>query len=138
MTELARDEHVASVHRLPTRVQDTPPPAVREPAEAAVPAESSKSGLPTVHLPSLSEAARLFTPPDIWSDDRPSLRKLWLYVRFGQWTRATGFARVAGTGYGLLSMAVHAVLYFALWIVERPARFLVAAVITALTILILN
>lgn len=131
MTELARDEHVASVTHLPTRVQDTPPavvPATPEPAEL----ESTRSGLPAVHLPSLSDAAQLFVPPDIWSDDRPSLRKLWLYCRYGTWTRATGFARFAGTTYGLLSMAVHAALYFALWIVERPTRFAVAATVAVL------
>jgi hypothetical protein len=111
-------EHVATVTHLPTTI-----PAPVEPP--AVPVEHQ----PRITWTQVREAA---TPPDIWSDDRPSLRKLWLYVRYGKWTRATGFVRAAGTAYGLFSMAAHAVLYFLLWIVERPARFAVAMIVAAL------
>lgn len=125
MTELARDEHVASVTHLPSRIQDAPVVPVA-PAEPPAVVEQRE---PRITAAKVREAV---TPPDIWSDDRPSLRKLWLYCRYGTWTRATGFARFAGTTYGLLSMAAHAVLYFALWIVERPARFAVAATVAVL------
>lgn len=125
MSALEHGEHVASVTHLPTRVQDTPPPAVTAPAEPAVPVKAE----PRVTVDKVRDAV---TPPDIWSDPRPSLRQLWLYVRYGTWTRATGFVRAAGTAYGLFSMAVHAAAYFALWLVERPARFAVAATVAAL------
>jgi hypothetical protein len=112
-------EHVASVTALPSRV--TPDPA------------------PVVPLPSLAQVFDFVTPPDIWSDDRPSLRKLWLYGVYGRWTAATGPVRVAGAVYATtVAFPLHAALYLALWIAERPSRLLVAAVITALAILVLN
>lgn len=117
-------DRVATVTHLPTTL-----PAPAEPP--AVP-EQQEPRAPRFTVEKFREAV---TPPDIWSDDRPSLRKLWLYVRYGTWTRATGFARFAGTAYGLLSMALHAALYFVLWIVERPARFAVAAIVAVLAYL---
>jgi hypothetical protein len=111
-------EHVASVTQLPSRAIPDPTP-------------------PAVHLPSASQIADFVTPPDIWSDDRPSLRKIWLYGVYGRWTAATGPLRVAGAVYASLAALIHAAAYMVLWIVERPARFAVAAALVGLTILAL-
>lgn len=119
-------EHVATIHPLPSRTTPDPEP----------PAVPAASGLPVPHMPSMSQVADLIVPPDIWSDDRPSLRKLWLYSVYGRWTRADGVVRVLGALYAtVISMPVHAATYLGLWIVERPSRFLVAATVVALTIL---
>lgn len=114
-------EHVASVTHLPTTraTPDEPTPALLKPE-------------PRITLDAIRDVV---TPPDIWSDDRPSLRKQWLYARFGRWTRETGFVRFAGKAYTWFSMAVHALAYVALWIVERPSRFAVAATVAALVYL---
>lgn len=120
--ESSRDvERVATIHPLPSRATPDPEP------------EPVASGLPVPHLPSMSQVADLIVPPDIWSDDRPSLRKLWLYAVYGRWTRASGPIRVAGAIYGAVAMAFTTVLYLLAWIVERPARLAVA---TALYFLI--
>jgi hypothetical protein len=75
---------------------------------------------------------------DIWSDDRPSLQKLWWYVRYGQWTGERTPARVAGAVYAtLIALPVTAAGYLTLWLVERPGRLAAAAVLTVLTVLAL-
>ena len=113
-------ERVATVTPLPSRA--TPDPA------AAVPV-----------LPSRAAVADFVCPPDIWSDDRPSLRKIWLYGVYGRWTHADGFARFAGAAYAtVIALPLHAAAYFALWIVERPARLAVALVLGALVYLTLH
>jgi hypothetical protein len=120
--ESAEVEHVASVTSLPSRVTPDPAPS-----------------LPVQHLPSFAQVAELVTPPDIWSDDRPSLRKVFLYGVYGRWTHAKGPVRVAGAIYAtVISLPIHAVAYTLLWIIERPARASVIAVIGSLTYLTLN
>lgn len=120
--ESSEVEHVATVTTLPSR--QTPDPA---------------PSLPVPHLPTLSQVAELVTPPDIWSDKRPSLRDLYLYGVCGRWTHATGPVRVAGALYAtVIAFPFHAIGYSILWIIERPARFLIAATIAALTILTLH
>lgn len=119
-------EHVATIHPLPSRAMPDPEPEV----EVVAPV------LPTVHLPSMSQVAEFVVPPDVWSDDRPSLRKLWLYGVYGRWTRADGFVRVLGALYAsVIAMPVHAAAYLGLWIIERPARLLAVVIVTALIIL---
>jgi hypothetical protein len=108
-------EHVATVHSLPSRVAPDPDP------------KPTTSGLPAVHLPSMAQVADLIQPPDIWSDDRPSLRKLWLYARYGRWTSQTGLLRVLGQlDAFLIVLPPHAIGYTLLWIWERPSRRYVA------------
>lgn len=120
--ESSEVEHVASVTTLPSR--QTPDPA---------------PSLPVQHLPSFAQVAELVTPPDIWSDDRPSLRKVYLYGVYGRWTHATGAARIAGALYAtLIAFPLHALGYSFLWVVERPARFVIAATVVALTYLTLH
>jgi hypothetical protein len=120
--ESSEVERVATIHPLPSRATPDPEPV--------------SSALPAVHLPSMSQVGDLIVPPDIWSDDRPSLRKLWLYGVYGRWTRADGVVRVLGALYAtVIAMPFHALTYLANWIVERPARFLAAATVAALIIL---
>jgi hypothetical protein len=127
--ESSRDvERVATVTPLPSRAMPDPEPAV--------PSERTAPSLPSVPLPSASQIFDFVVPPDIWSDKRPSLRDLWLYGVYGRWTQATGFVRVLGALYAsVIAMPVHAATYLGLWIVERPARLLIAATVVALIIL---
>lgn len=109
---------LASVRPLSSR--ETP-----DPEPVAIPLPS--------RLPSRSRVADFVTPPDIWSDDRPSLQKIWLYGVYGRWTDAYGLLRLAGAAYAtVVAFPLHALLYLGLWLVERPARFLVAATVAAL------
>lgn len=102
-------ERVATVTPLPSRAVPDPEPA------------------PAVSLPSPAQIFDFVVPPDIWSDDRPSLRKIWLYAVYGRWTQASGPVRVLGAIYGVVAMAFTTVLYLLAWVVERPARAAVAA-----------
>lgn len=80
--------------------------------------------------------SQIGAPPDIWSDDRPSLRKLWYYTRHGQWTGPKTAGRVLATiDSVVVVLPLTALGYFALWIVERPARRAVAALIVGLAYL---
>ena len=122
--ESSRDvERVATVTPLPSRATPDPePPAV--------------PSLPVPHIPSMSQVADLFVPPDIWSEKRPSLRDIWLYARYGRWTQQTGVLRVLGCLDSMfIVVPFHAVTYLANWIVERPARRFIAATVVALIIL---
>lgn len=129
--ESSRDvERVATVTPLPSRATPDPEPAV--PAVPATPA------LPAVSLPSPAQIFDFVVPPDIWSDKRPSLQELWWYGVYGRWTQASGPVRVAGALYAsVVAMPFHTLTYLANWIVERPARLLIAAAIIGLVILAL-
>ena len=108
---------VATIHPLPSRA--TP-------------------DLAPLPIPTRAQIAALVTPPDIWSDDRPSLRKVLLYGRYGRWTDASGPFRVAGTIYAAIAGAVTGVLYLVAWVVERPSRVAVAATVAGLVKLALS
>jgi hypothetical protein len=98
--------------------------------------EPAERVAPVVSLPSPARIFDFVVPPDIWSDDRPSLRKLWFYGVYGRWTQADGFVRVLGALYAsVIAMPIHTLAYLGLWIVERPARLLVVATVAALIIL---
>lgn len=114
-------EHVATVTHLPHLAPSVEPPAVVEPAEP--------------RDPILPRLAAYLTPPDVWSEKRPSLHDLWSYGVRGEWTRVDGLVRFAGACWATLALALHAVLYVVGWIFERPARFFVAATVAALVYL---
>jgi anti-sigma-K factor RskA len=81
----------------------------------------------------VAKVAELVTPPDLWSDDRPSLRKIWLYGVYGRWTAADGFWRYAGAAWAtVVALPITTGLYLLQWLVERPARFIVAATVVGL------
>lgn len=84
--------------------------------------------------PALGWISGTFTPPDVWSQDRPSLSKLWAYASRGDWTTDTGAPRRAGQAYAaLFAFPLTAFAYFAAWVAERPSRLAAA---TALVVLI--
>lgn len=115
-------DRVATVTPLPSRAMPDPEPSV--------------PALPAVSLPSPAQIFDFVVPPDIWSDKRPSLRDLWLYGVYGQWTQASGPVRVLGAIYAsVVAMPFHTLTYLANWIVERPARLLVAAIVAVLIII---
>jgi len=70
-----------------------------------------------------------FTPPDIWSTDRPSLKKRWAYATDGEWTTDIGLVRRAGQAYTVIAIVVATVLNYLDWIIERPSRLAAAAVL---------
>jgi hypothetical protein len=118
----AQEQHVATVTHLPTP-RETP-------VEPATPA------LPTPPRITAADVRDFVVPPDIWSDRRPSLRDIWLYGVYGRWTHADGPVRFAGAIYAtVIAFPLHALGYLALWLVERPSRFLVAATVAALLII---
>lgn len=115
-------EHVATVTHLPHPAPTVEPPAVVEPADPREPL-----------LPRLVE---YWQPPDIWSEKRPSLRDIWLYVRYGSWTQQAGVLRFLGALDSIvLVLPVFSALYMLLWVWERPARRFVAATVAALIVL---
>ncbi len=64
-----------------------------------------------------------FTPPDVWSQDRPALNRVWAYASRGEWTTDDGAFRKAGQVYAL-TVAFPAVgaAYLTAWVAERPTR----------------
>lgn len=132
MTAAEPVERVATVTALPQRVQDTVP-AVVEQVETPEQTEVEDLG------PSLwSRFLEYWQPPDIWSDDQPSLRKEWLYAKYGKWTSKTGALRVAGCVDAYVVIALFAVIDTLKWIVKRPGRRFIAAIVVALVILIVK
>lgn len=72
------------------------------------------------------------SPPDVWTQPRPSLRQVVTYALRGAWTAETGLARVLGVAYmGAVAVPLAAVGYTLVWIVERPARLAAAAALYA-------
>jgi hypothetical protein len=76
----------------------------------------------------------LVRPPDVWSDERPSLRSQWLYSVYGPWTGEATLGRRLGVAYAaLVALPATALGYLLLWLVERPSRAAVAGLIAVLT-----
>ena len=67
-------------------------------------------------------SAGLFRPPDVWSTDRPSLRRQVAYARWGVQHPARGPLRAFSVAYAAVGLLLQAALYFAAWVVERPGR----------------
>ncbi|WP_020393438.1 hypothetical protein [Kribbella catacumbae] len=81
--------------------------------------------------------SQIGTPPDVWSDDRPSLKKLWYYATHGVWTGEKTPARMLAVMYAFgLAIPLTALGYYLLWLVERPARLIIAATVVGLFILV--
>ena len=91
-----------------------------------------KPDLAPLPIPTLAQVGDLICPPDLWSDDRPSLRKVWLYGVYGRWTAADGFWRYAGATFATVMLVPIGVLYLLAWILERPSRVAVVAVLYGL------
>lgn len=71
-----------------------------------------------------------FTPPDIWSKERPSLRQIWEYAAHGEWTTPDGTPRTAGRAYAMVVALPGAALGYSIqWVTERVTRFAGASVL---------
>lgn len=125
----------------PSRVQDATVIQLRHTASVPdTPAPSAPPSVPAEPKPVRYDIdwKDLLQPPDIWSDDRPSLRKIWLYGVYGKWTNVDGIWRFLGAVWASIALAVHAVAYTALWLTERFSRFAVAVVSITLLVLVLK
>jgi len=81
----------------------------------------------------LNRALTFWTPPEIWSEPRPSLSQVAAYAWRGPWTGEDTPSRTFGRVYAaLVSIPLHALAYVVLWLVERPARLAVTGVLTLL------
>lgn len=78
-------------------------------------------------------ARDVFTPPDIWSQDRPSLKKIWANATRGEWTNKTGLPRRLGQLDAILiAVPLVAAAYTIAWIAERPSRRVATVVLLVL------
>lgn len=107
---------------------DTPNASVRAAARAKVSPKSART-----QRDWLKELRVAFTPPEIWSERRPSLREVWLYAKYGPWTSEYGFVRWMGRAYAWsVALPLHTAGYYLLWIVQRPTRLVTAVLLGVL------
>ncbi|MEQ7125334.1 hypothetical protein ABN034_12515 [Actinopolymorpha sp. B11F2] len=66
----------------------------------------------------------LFRPPDVWSTDRPSLRKQLNYARYGVQHPEGGPLRVFSLLFAYVGLIPQACLYLLAWVAERPGRLI--------------
>ncbi|MGW5364447.1 hypothetical protein [Actinopolymorpha pittospori] len=81
----------------------------------------------------LASLAGWMRPPEVWENQRPSLREIWHYAAYGQWTGQGTPGRILGITYAVV-IAIPALTlgYYALWVLERPARLVAALVLATL------
>ncbi|MEU4286351.1 hypothetical protein [Nocardiopsis dassonvillei] len=115
-----------------------PPPKEPVPASGQVAVVEEDTG-PVKVGPGLGErlggwARESFVPPEIWSQDRPSLSKQYAYARDGAWGPKEGWARKAAiVAFWGVSLPTSAAAYGLEWIGERPSRWITALVLLSLT-----
>ncbi|RKR98978.1 hypothetical protein DFP74_6699 [Nocardiopsis sp. Huas11] len=117
-----------------------PPAPERAPEPPAAPAETdpAEEEVPVKVGPGLGErlggwARASFVPPQIWSEDRPSLSKQLAYAREGLWGPKTGWHRTAAqAAFWGVSFPTSAAAYAIEWVGERPSRWVVALVLISL------
>lgn len=112
--------------------ESTPESAQSQPDSA--PSSESTDAPPSVTWSEhLAGARDVLTPPDIWSQERPSLSQVWAHATHGDWTRKTGLPRRAGQIDALfIAVPLVGLAYLLAWIVERPSRRIAAAVLLVL------
>ena len=116
---------------------DPVPPEPDAPTEAVAVVEEDQA--PVKVGPGLGErlgvwAKESFTPPEIWSQDRPSLAKQFTYAQKGAWGPQKGWRRKAAlVAFWAVSLPTSAAAYGLEWVGERPSRWLVALVLLSLT-----
>jgi hypothetical protein len=82
----------------------------------------------------MHRSAAYLNPPDVWADDRPSLRKQWNYARWGQQHPPDGLLRGLSIALYCVGLLPQAIAYYVAWIAERPARLITAYVLLALVL----
>jgi hypothetical protein len=111
---------------------DATPKAAPDALDEADPDDSDVDGGPGL----LDRTVAFWTPPEIWSQPRPSLAQVAAYAWRGSWTGEDTASRQLGRVYAaLVSIPAHAVGYVLLWLIERPARFAVTALLAFLIFL---
>ncbi|TLW89259.1 hypothetical protein FFT09_22760 [Saccharomonospora piscinae] len=114
-----------------------PEPAAGSREDAAAPATTEPGPEVQPTPPGLLERARSeFTPPDIWSEDRPALSKVVNYGRYGQQVPDEGAARAAATAWSWFAALNAAVSYAWQWVTERPSRTTIAVALVVLASLV--
>ncbi|MFE3457403.1 hypothetical protein ACFXKD_07630 [Nocardiopsis aegyptia] len=118
----------------PERAPTPPEEAARASVEVAV----ADDDTPVKVGPGLGErlggwARASFVPPQIWSEDRPSLSKQLRYAREGAWGPRAGWHRTAAqVAFWGVSFPTSAAAYAIEWVGERPSRWVVALVLISL------
>lgn len=101
---------------------------------SAPPVDLTKPPTPVTWSDRIGDVAGVWSPPDIWSQDRPSLRQVWAYAAHGDWTGPNGTPRRVGQVYALaVAVPVVAVAYTLAWAAERGSRL---AALTVLLVLL--
>lgn len=118
---------------------EPPPEAVPAPQEPVPEGESYDiDGEPARVGPGLGErlgtwARQTWVPPEIWNEDRPSLKKQLAYAREGLWGPKAGWHRtVAQSTFWAVSFPTSVAAYAIEWVGERPARWITALVLISL------
>ncbi|GAA2760008.1 hypothetical protein [Actinopolymorpha rutila] len=84
----------------------------------------------------LAPVVRGMRPPEVWETGRPSLRQVWHYAAYGQWTGQDTVGRILGITYAvLITLPALTAGYYLLWVLERPARLAAALALTVLCVL---
>ncbi|SFG53448.1 hypothetical protein SAMN05421678_106266 [Actinopolymorpha cephalotaxi] len=84
----------------------------------------------------LAPVVRGMRPPEVWETGRPSLRQVWHYAAYGQWTGQGTVGRILGITYAVLvTLPALTAGYYLLWVLERPARLAAALVLAVLCVL---
>src|SRR5699024_1392822 len=83
----------------------------------------------------VSEWAKNITPPDLWRNGRPPLKRSWTWARHGQHMPNDDTARM-GTQIGAwITLPLRAVCLYLDWLLERPSRAVFAAVLITSVVL---
>lgn len=69
------------------------------------------------------------TPPDLWRHGRPSLKTSWVWAKHGTHLPDDELARLGSRIGAGITIPVRAVLLYADWLLERPSRFVAAALL---------
>jgi hypothetical protein len=81
--------------------------------------------------------SRVSSPPELWQYRQPSLRDIASYAWYGQQTGVRTLGRFASKTYAVLvALPITALMYLALWVIERPSRLAVIAALLWLLSLI--
>lgn len=75
------------------------------------------------------------TPPDLWRHGRPSLKASWVWAKHGTHLPDEELARLGSRVGAGITIPLRALLLYLDWLLERPSRFLAAALLVTATCL---
>jgi hypothetical protein len=79
-----------------------------------------------------------FTPPELWTNGRPSLKASWVWARHGEHLPDDDAARLGSRIAAGITIPLRAVLLYLDWLLERPSRFVAALVLVLVIVQILH